>query len=271
MAGLKSWSRTPGSNVLANTGFTMDEGQAPSSLNDSCRQLMADVATEFFKSADIASATTPDITGTTTTSGGYIHITGTTQIDGFATATAGIRRKIVFDGALQLTHNGTSMILPSAANITTVANDCAEFVSEGSGNWRCVNYVRATGKALISSAKFKLGTFTYDLTTATGTVDITGIGFTPTIVLIMGGLSASTEVSFGIDNSSTRIGVYNNAGVTATQWAVVTTKSINVVQDGSNYQLATISALGSGQFTVSWTKTGTPTGTATFGYLAFGY
>lgn len=270
MAGVKSWSRTAGSNTLANTGFTMDEGMAPSAVNDSVRQLMADVATEWFKGNDVASATTPDITGTATTSGGYIHITGTTQIEGFATATAGIERTLVFDDALVLLYHATTFILPGLASITTVAKDTAVFRSEGSGNWRCISYTRSTGKA-VNPAQFKIGTFTRDLTAVTGTVNITGLGFTPTAVFIMGGLSASTEIGFGMDNGTTRINVYNNSAVSATTWGVVTTAVISVVESGSNYQIATISALASGQFTVSWTKTGTPTGTATFGYLALGY
>lgn len=100
------------------------------------------------KGADIASATTPNITSAT---GNMIHITGTTTITGFATGTAGIRRILVFDGALTFTHNATSLILPTGANITTVANDTAIMVSEGSGNWRCIAYYRKDGTALSSA------------------------------------------------------------------------------------------------------------------------
>lgn len=87
--------------------------------------------------ADIASATTTDIGAAT---GNYAHITGTTTITGLGTVAAGIRRTVKFTSALILTHNGTSLILPGAANITTAANDTAEFVSLGSGNWVCLWY-----------------------------------------------------------------------------------------------------------------------------------
>jgi hypothetical protein len=50
-----------------------------------------------------------------------------------------------FTGILTLTHNGTSLILPTAANITTAAGDAAIMKYEGSGNWRCINYSRASG------------------------------------------------------------------------------------------------------------------------------
>jgi hypothetical protein len=50
-----------------------------------------------------------------------------------------------FAAALTLTHNATSLILPGAANITTAAGDVGIFTSDGSGNWRCINYETAAG------------------------------------------------------------------------------------------------------------------------------
>ena len=89
--------------------------------------------------SNIASATTTDIGAAT---GNTVHVTGTTTITGLGTVAAGTTRTVIFDGALTLTHNGTSLILPGAANIATAAGDVATFVSEGSGNWRCTQYQR---------------------------------------------------------------------------------------------------------------------------------
>lgn len=97
------------------------------------------------KGADIASAGTTSIGAAT---GMFVHVTGTTTITSFGTGTAGWLRLVRFAGALTLTHNATSLILPTGANITTAANDCAIFVSEGSSNWRCVGYLRANGMPL---------------------------------------------------------------------------------------------------------------------------
>lgn len=94
---------------------------------------------------DVASATTCDIGAAASN---YVRITGTTTITGLGTIASGVRRKVVFGGILTLTHNVTSLILPTGANITTAAGDCAEFQSEGSGNWRCTSYQRASGQAL---------------------------------------------------------------------------------------------------------------------------
>jgi hypothetical protein len=97
---------------------------------------------------DVASASTCNIGAA---GSNYVRITGTTGITAFDTVASGIKRSVVFADALTLTHNGTSLILPGAANITTVAGDTAEFVSEGSGNWRCLWYRRANGIGPVSS------------------------------------------------------------------------------------------------------------------------
>lgn len=84
------------------------------------------------KGADIASAAalTPGADGN------YFHVTGTTTVTSIAAAQAGSVIYLEFDGAVLLTHNGTSLILQGATNYTTAAGDVLAFMSEGSGNWR---------------------------------------------------------------------------------------------------------------------------------------
>ena len=72
--------------------------------------------------------------------GDYIHITGTTTITSFGTAaSAGIRRTLIFDGALTLTHNATSLICVGGVSIVTVAGMVIEVVAETTANWRVVS------------------------------------------------------------------------------------------------------------------------------------
>lgn len=100
------------------------------------------------KGADIASDTTTNLAAAT---GDYVDVTGTTTITGLGTVTAGIERTIRFTGALTLTHNATSLILPGAANITTANGDVAVFISLGSGNWVCVSYLKSDGTAIVAT------------------------------------------------------------------------------------------------------------------------
>ena len=104
--------------------------------------VMSGAAFNEAKGADIASASTTDIGAAT---GNYVDVTGTTTITALGTVQAGTQRKVRFTGALTLTYNSTSLILPEATNITTAAGDVADFVSLGSGNWRCTAYLPAAG------------------------------------------------------------------------------------------------------------------------------
>lgn len=81
-----------------------------------------------------------------------INIAGTTTITGLGTIAAGAQRTLIFGGALILTHSATKLILPGAANIVTAVGDVAGFESLGAGNWKCVGYVRANGRALVTDA-----------------------------------------------------------------------------------------------------------------------
>lgn len=108
------------------------------------------------KGADIASDTTTTIWAT---DGNFMHITGTTTITSFGTAEqAGDCRTVVFDGALTLTHNATSLILPTGANITTAAGDVAIVRAETTANARVIAYLRKDGSSLTSSGGI-LGTY----------------------------------------------------------------------------------------------------------------
>lgn len=91
----------------------------------------------------IASSATTDIGAAASNS---VDISGTTTITGLGTISSGVMRVVRFTGALTLTHNATSLILPAGANISVAAGDCAVFRSLGSGNWVCALYMPATGK-----------------------------------------------------------------------------------------------------------------------------
>lgn len=94
-------------------------------------------ALNFAASATVASAATTDIGGA---SSNNVVVTGNATITALGTAPAGATRKVVFTGAPVLTHNATSLILLSGANISVIAGSAAEFLSLGSGNWRCLSY-----------------------------------------------------------------------------------------------------------------------------------
>lgn len=117
---------------------------------------------------DLASATTTDLGSLPSQN---IRVTGTTTITGLGTIGSGVCKLVRFAAALTLTYNGTSLILPGAANITTAAGDVAEFRSLGSGNWVCTSYQTQAGVPATSATTPYL--ITSGTAAAAATLDLT--------------------------------------------------------------------------------------------------
>lgn len=135
---LEEWDETAANNTDVG-GINLGEGMLPSDVNNAERESMAQLA-KWLGDDTISSATTTDLGSVPARA---VTVTGTTTITGLGTIKAGTIKFVTFSGILTLTHNGTSLILPGAANITTAAGDTAVLVSLGSGNWRCMAYQRA--------------------------------------------------------------------------------------------------------------------------------
>ena len=110
----------------------------------------------FGPQATVASATTTDLGLVGSTN---VLITGTTTINSFGTnaSLANPVYLIQFSGALTLTYNATSMILPGGANITTAAGDSAmvEVINAVSGYWRMLAYFSAAASGALGTAAAK--------------------------------------------------------------------------------------------------------------------
>lgn len=179
------------------------------------------VAALWEQGSDVASAGTISIG-----EGGYFNITGTTTITDidFATDKAGRKAWVKFAGILTLTHNGSTLILPTAANITTAAGDTACFVSEGSDVVRCVAYNRASGAALSGGGGSGIDIEDEGTPEATGatTLNFTGAGVVATDmgggvvdVTISGAGGSSTGSLIGVQIiTATGAGTYTPTGGT---------------------------------------------------------
>ena len=128
--------RTKWTDVSASTAFLED-------VNTFSKQQ------RFNKGEDVISAAVLPLI----TDGNYFDVTGVVTITSFADlGGAGAVITLQFDGILTLTHHATDLILPAGGNITTAAGDHATFVNYASGDYRCINYQRADGTAIASSA-----------------------------------------------------------------------------------------------------------------------
>lgn len=126
----------------------------------------------------------------------------------------------------------------------------------------------AAGGAL----KSKVVSFTYDISTATGSQPITGVGFIPTSIVFMTGIPGTPAFGGGLVDSSkagkayAQYGIGGNFEVTAQSVAISVYLPDN---SGANHADATITSFDSDGFTLAWVKTGSPTGTATIYALCF--
>ncbi|MEZ0226527.1 MAG: hypothetical protein ACAH83_18365 [Alphaproteobacteria bacterium] len=121
----------------------------------------------------LASASTVDLGAADSD---YVEISGTTTITSLGSTTVRNHVWVRFQGVLTLTHNATSLILPTAANITTATGDVAEFVRVSGSNWQCLGYVPASGKpvAVIARADLPSGSVIQTVSaTYTSNADLT--------------------------------------------------------------------------------------------------
>jgi len=122
-----------------------------------------------------------------------------------------------------------------------------------------------SGVAAWTGTNFKAVSLTRDLTASSGNVSTTGVGFTPKSALFLAVKSATTLASVGITDgtASYDIQIYGSNLLSYS-----TTKCISIT-DGSASQEASLATFDSDGFTLTWTKTGSPTGTANFFGLLF--
>jgi hypothetical protein len=206
--------------------------------------------------ADIASASTINLD---TATGNTVDVTGTTTITAI-TLSAGRHRYVRFTGALTLT-NGASLVLPSAATITTVAGDYALFIGYGSGVVRCASYIGATVNATTVNTTTvnttTVNTTTVNTTTvnaigaikstsptlgigyATGAggavTQITNLGTAVTLNKICGQITAvSSTYSIGSSYGFT----LNNSNIAATDVVLVSTTSNQIVSVSTTHTIA---------------------------------
>lgn len=155
-------------------------------------------------SQDIAAAATVDMGKAKSP---YANITGSGQsITSFGSAPVGTRRSARFNGANTLTHNGTSLILPGAANITTASGDSAAMISLGSGNWYCESYTRAAGVPTAAIAAFLADPTSAKL--ADALTDESGSGVVP----FMASGTFTPTLGFAVTNGDLAITYGTNSG-----------------------------------------------------------
>lgn len=156
---------------------------------------------------------------------------------------------------------GNSMGAPS---FLATANN-GVLVTDSSGIPSIASLIKASNLLpLGNSGVSVIATTNYDLSTASGTKTITGLPFQPSLVIFLCGVNSTTVASWGIDNGSASIGIGFNGSVYS-----LANNSVQLITSSGNAQLGSISSFTGDGFVITFTKTGTPTGTSLIGFLAF--
>lgn len=132
------------------------------------------------------------------------------------------------------------------------------------GNGTTKNLTCSSNCSGFNSTQIKLGTFTRDMTTASGTQSITGVGFSPRLILFSAGVSnLSSEGTADVSGNFALYHIENGSWLSTASYAVfLYATPSNSGQSGSV-------AMTADGFDVAWTKIAVPVaGTAEIIYTA---
>ena len=114
-----------------------------------------------------------------------------------------------------------------------------------------------------TDARFEIITTTRDTSAATGTVAYTGANFTPKAVLVFAGKAASVANAIGFaENVGTgeMMNWYSSGGA---GFYSVTSNLLTLIEaGGANYNIVSVASWDTDGISLTYTKTGSPTGTA---------
>lgn len=283
---------------VAYTGSIALTSVSPGSVGDSA--LVAGSNVQIASKAAVAevtvtSAGTVDLGAQTSLD---VLITGTVTITSFGSTptVSGVYYQVRFSGSLVLTYNVTSLILPGAANITTLAGDSLTAKYEGAGNWRVTEYNRAidiptssTGDTIrrgIAICKYKTVTTARASTTALTNdselfyaIPVAGTYAIEVFVPVTGGaggVSFNLNYSAGITTSLALIELIANAAPVVDKSIAISAAVATSLQSAAAVTAldvirmsATLVAAAPGTLGVAWAQNSSNAAATNFGQGAF--
>ena len=137
-------------------------------------------------------------------------------------------------------------------------------LAKGTANYKM--FMNAAGTAPEWALGVKAGTFTRNFTAVAGDVAITGVGFKPSAIIFYQCIVGSVVGSWGFATAANSYCIMLTGSGTLT---ISDTECIWSYQDGANSARAWMKTMDSDGFTLTWAKTGSPTGTGQIKYIAF--
>jgi len=164
----------------------------------------------------------------------------------------------------------------TGATALTIATDAVDIAMlSATGTASSSTFLRGDNAWAAAGTSAKVGSFTKDISDATSSQAITGVGFTPVAVWLQAAGSSTAEIfSFGWGSGSSETeGVSSGVSSTHTVFTRATNRIIRIYNTlaGNDYRACYIASFDSDGFTLTWdAKSGTPTGTISINYCAIG-
>lgn len=199
----------------------------------------------------------------------YTRITNFTAKDALAT---GNPSKIILGAEHQAeydsiaTHIATKVdAFNSLSTETSIASaDVLAFYDDNAGSHKKITFANL----LTAVTGTYVGSFTRDVSLSGSTQAITGVGFTPSAILFIANVGTTGAMSLGFASGTTNAVLYDNAANSAGTYNNNGTNCILLLTAASQAATAGVTSMDADGFTVTWGKSGSPTGTATVRYLA---
>lgn len=218
----------------------------------------------FYKHAIKHTDGSDDIQTADETQKGLMSSTHVTDLDGFPD-----ELKNLITAEIQQLENINAILISAAQwgylGSSVAGGGALMALALGAANLKM--FVNAAGAAPEWVVGMKIGAFSIDTATATGTQAVAGVGFKPSHVIFLALINVTSQASIGIDDGTTAQSLADYTAITADTWST-DPFSIVLIQGAGNKYTGKISSLDANGFTISWTKTGAKTGTAKIYYLA---
>ena len=145
--------------------------------------------------------------------------------------------------------------------------DGTDWIITGSINATTNEYFPYIGSSVATAPESATGSFTYDLTTASGSQAITGVGFQPDLLFIFADLPSTLGGgSWGFASGTSEQNMSSNKSAAGT-FTHAASRIVDM-ELAAGRQLASLSSMDADGFALAWVKSSSPTGTMTGAYLA---
>ena len=197
-------------------------------------------------------------------------LTLTAAATGFTIAGGTTSKTLTLDTDVTATNlmlkTGSNLAIGSDADGDTYHRAAGVLARLAKGAANTKKFMNAAGTAPEWASGFRVGAFTRDMAADSGDASIAGIGFKPQVVLLISGFSQGFAIGVAESSSVYGSGVIGGSGPgytsSAGQFMLLTDNY------GVTSQVAIPKTMDADGFTLTWTKTGSPTGTALIHFVA---